>query len=410
MAFSNIFDPSRIAALASKSMESNSSDVARVLSRKHLGLEDFATLISPAATSQLELLCARSSGLTRRRFGRAIRLFAPLYLSNECINICRYCGFSGDNPIRRVTLAIDDVVQEAQELVMMGFRNLLLVSGEHPKFVSNGYLEHCLIALRPIIPSLSIEVAPMEIDAYGRLVAAGSEGLVVYQETYDRDAYSKVHISGPKRDFDWRLDSVERGYEAGFRRLGIGALFGLSPWREEAIGLASHALHLLKYCWKSHITLSLPRLRPCAGSFQSSEVLPDQEFTQLIAALRLLLPDVGIVLSTREPAWLREGLIPLGVTLISAGSHTEPGGYTGAGKDKVILKTRASASIMESSDQTKPATQTRTTATEQFNIADERSPAEMAEVLVKLGLDPVWKDWDQTLTPEGERDYQSTPR
>ena len=292
-------------------------------------------MISPAGADQLETLAGHSKALTQQRFGRAIRLFAPLYLSNECINNCAYCGFSRDNPILRVTLEPEEVMTEAQALAEQGFRNVLLVAGEHPKFVSNGYVEQCIRILHETLPSLSLELGPLETEAYQPLVTAGAEGLVVYQETYDRNAYRVHHTAGPKKDFDWRLATPERAYAAGFRRLGIGALFGLSDWRTEAIALAAHAEWLLKHCWKAQLTLSLPRLRPCAGSFDPIDPISDRDLTQLICALRLFLPDVGIVLSTREPATLRNGLIPLGVTLMSAGSHTEPGGYTGAGSDKL---------------------------------------------------------------------------
>ena len=200
-------------------------------------------------------------------------------------------------------------------------------------------------------PSLAFHwsLAHWKPKTYQPLVTAGADGLVVYQETYDRNAYRVHHTAGPKKDFNWRLATPERAYAAGFRRLGIGALFGLSDWRTEAIALAAHAEWLLKHCWKAQLTLSLPRLRPCAGSFEPIAPLSDRDLTQLICALRLFLPDVGIVLSTREPASLRNGLIPLGVTLMSAGSHTEPGGYTGAGSDKLHKTDRGKLITLQSS-------------------------------------------------------------
>jgi 2-iminoacetate synthase len=317
-------------------------------------------------------------------------LFAPLYLSNECINNCSYCGFSRDNAILRVTLSLDEVRQEAAALATQGFRNVLLVAGEHPKFISNGYLRDCVAALHESVPSLSLELGPMEEAEYRPLAAAGAEGLVVYQETYDREAYAEFHTSGPKRDFDWRLATAERAYTAGFRRLGIGALFGLSDWRAEAIALAAHAQWLLRHCWKAQITLSLPRLRPCAGSFEPRETLSNRELTQLICALRIFLPDVGLVLSTREPAALRDGLIPLGITMMSAGSHTEPGGYTGAGRENLHHTERGR--IVEL------AQESSEWATPQFEIADERTPKAVAAQISALGYEPVWKDWDTALT------------
>jgi 2-iminoacetate synthase len=374
------------------------ADVSRVLSRGPQSLKDFATLLSPAASARLEELCQRSQALTRRRFGRVIRLFAPLYLSNECINNCAYCGFSRDNPILRVTLSVDDTVREAKALAAQGFRNILLVAGEHPRFVSNGYMADCTRAVADVVPSVSLEVGPMETDEYRPIVDAGAEGLVVYQETYDRDIYARMHTAGPKRNFDWRLECPERAYAAGFRRLGIGALYGLSDWRTEALSLAAHASYLLRHCWKAMLTLSFPRLRPCAGDFQPLTHLGDRDLAQLVAAFRLFLPDAGLVLSTREPARLRDGLLGLGFTHASAGSHTEPGGYTGAGDERLHQTVRGR--VVEADPvalaRRNPARTTR--ATGQFDIADDRSPAEVAEALRRLGYEPVWKDWDGAIT------------
>jgi 2-iminoacetate synthase len=341
----------------------------------------------------------RSQQLTQQRFGKVIRLFAPLYLSNECINNCQYCGFSRGNPILRVTLSVSEVASEAQALKTQGFRNILLVAGEHPKFVSNGYLEECVRVLHGSFPSISLEVGPMETEDYRPMVAAGAEGLVVYQETYDRGVYRQMHTAGPKRDFDWRLLTPERAYAAGFRRLGIGALYGLSDWRLEAIAVAAHAQYLLRHCWKAQLTISLPRLRPCAGEFQPLTQLDDRELVQLVCAFRLMFPDVGLVLSTREPASLRNGLIPLGITLMSAGSHTEPGGYTGAGRPRVHRTERGRIRELTSgSSEWAPMDQPAATATGQFDIADERSAQEVADLIRRLGYEPVWKDWDTALT------------
>ncbi len=353
-------------------------------------LRRFATLLEPKDDAQLEAMAQESALLTRRNFGNAIRLFAPLYLSNECINNCAYCGFSRDNAILRVTLEIESVVREARHLTAEGFRNVLLVAGEHPKFVSNGYLERCVRALAPEVPALALEVAPMETAEYAPLVAAGAEGLVVYQETYDRTTYAELHTAGPKRDFDWRLACPERAYNAGFRRIGIGALFGLCEWRREAMALAAHLEHLLRRCWKAQFTISLPRLRPCAGEFQPKHSLPDREFVQLVCAMRICFPHTGIVLSTREPAALRDALVPLGITMMSAGSHTEPGGYTGEGKNDLHLTVRGRRVETEGCGHDQ-------NATEQFQIADTRTPAEIAELLRGRGFEAVWKDWDQAI-------------
>lgn len=407
MSFVDEFNTLPVESLMRLADHADAQSVRRVLARDRVTLTDFARLLGPAGADDLEALCRRSQNLTRQRFGKVIRLFAPLYLSNECINNCQYCGFSRDNAILRVTLSTEEVLTEARALKGQGFRNLLLVSGEHPKFVSNGYMEACVRAVREEIPGVSLEVGPMETEEYRPLARAGAEGLVVYQETYDREIYARMHTSGPKRNFDWRLETPERAARAGFRRLGIGALFGLGNWRREALSLAAHALHLLRHCWKAQLTVSLPRLRPCAGSFAPLAEFTDRDLVQLVAALRLLLPDVGIVLSTREPAGLRDGLIPLGVTMISAGSHTEPGGYTGAGRENLHLTRRGRILPAQPGPEPEPGpdgdvaganhNSDGSGATEQFHIADRRTPAEVAEQLRRMGYEPVWKDWDASL-------------
>ncbi|CAN5520910.1 2-iminoacetate synthase ThiH [soil metagenome] len=354
-------------------------------------VREFERLIAPQSDAEFEARAQQSRTLTRQNFGRTMRLFAPLYLSNECINNCRYCGFSRDNPILRVTLDLEQVVKEARHLAAEGFRQVLLVAGEHPKFVSGSYLSDCVRALAADFSSIAIEVGPMETAEYQGVVAAGAEALVVYQETYDRGIYSEMHTSGPKRDFDWRLDCAERGYAAGFRRIGIGALFGLAPWHEEAIALAAHVEYLLRRCWQAQISVSLPRLRPAAGGFKPAFPMSDRELAQLICALRITFPQLGIVLSTRERASLRDALVPLGITMMSAGSHTEPGGYTGQGTENLHMTVRGRIVAPEydgGADQL---------ATGQFEISDERSPAEIAASLRQRGLEPVWKDWDQAL-------------
>jgi len=371
--------------------------VRGVLAKCRVTLADFASLISPAASELLEPLCRRSQTLTQQRFGKVIRLFAPLYLSNECVNNCQYCGFSRDNPIFRVTLSVDEVLREARALKDLGFRNILLVAGEHPRFVSRKYLTDCVRALHDEFPGISLEVGPMEAEDYRPIVRAGAEGLVVYQETYDRAIYAQLHSAGPKRDFNWRMETPERAYAAGFRRLGIGALFGLADWRFEALCVAAHADYLLRNCWKAQLTISLPRLRPCAGEFQPLTRMTDRDLAQLVCAFRLTFPDAGLVLSTREPAKLRDGLVPLGITLMSAGSHTEPGGYTGAGKEHLHQTVRGRIVELGASEWA-TSNNIERHATGQFDIADERSPREVADLIRRLGYEPVWKDWDAALS------------
>ena len=274
----------RWTALVKKSLATGTAAAREAAGKNKISLADFAALISPAGSEILETLGRRAHAMTQQRFGKTIRLFAPLYLSNECINNCSYCGFSRDNPILRVTLSLDEVRREAQALKEQGFRNLLLVAGEHPKFVSNGYLRDCIAALHADWPSISLEVGPMETEDYRPLVAAGADGLVVYQETYDRKVYAEMHTAGPKRNFDWRLETPERAYAAGFRRLGISPLYGLADWRFEALSAAAHADYLLRNCWKAALTISTVRMRPCAGEFEPLTHISDRELAQLICA------------------------------------------------------------------------------------------------------------------------------
>jgi 2-iminoacetate synthase len=358
-----------LAGLRARCRNATPADVDRALARPagKRDLVDFAALISGAAAPRLEEMAAAAHRLTIRRFGRTVHLFAPLYLSNECVSVCTYCGFSAGNEIARRTLSVGEVVTEGRELVRLGFRHLLLVAGEHARIVSKDYLVDCVRALAPFVPSLSVEVQVWDSATYRRLVESGCDGLVVYQETYDEDTYRDVHLKGKKRNGDWRLAAPDRGAEAGMRRLGIGALLGLhADWRYEALAVAAHARALIRRWWRCEVSVALPRLRPAAGGFEAADPLSDPDFVQLLCAFRLVLPDVGISLSTRERAVFRDGLVPLGVTQMSAGSHTEPGGYA------------------EASD-----------AEPQFEIADDRSPAEVAAALRAAGYDPVWKDWQR---------------
>jgi len=357
-------------------------------------MKRFERLLAEETSAPLEEMARQSQLLTRRHFGRTMRLFAPLYVSNECVNNCSYCGFSRDAAIMRTTLTIDQVVREAKHLHGLGFRNVLLVGGEHPKFVSEGYLQDCLDALKPFIPTLGLEVGPMEDDQYADIVEHGAEGLVVYQESYHRETYEKLHTAGPKRRMDWRMNCPERAYAGGFRRIGIGALFGLADWKFEAMALCAHLEYLYKHCWKAQFTVAFPRMRPYAGNYEytpnANFYLPDKAFVRLITAFRIIFPQVGIVVSTREPASLRDAIATLGVTSMSAGARTEPGGYTGAGHDDVHLTIKGRRVEIEGKTGCEKAT-------EQFQITDHRSPAEVAAALRARNLDPVWKDWDESL-------------
>ncbi|MFP3870612.1 MAG: 2-iminoacetate synthase ThiH, partial [Syntrophobacteria bacterium] len=302
-------------------------DVERALASRKVGLAELVRLLSPAAAAFLEEMARQAHRITQQRFGQVISLFAPLYLSNVCTSCCVYCGFNVRNSVRRLTLPVDQAEAEAMYLYEQGFRHILLVSGDAPRVVSMEYLLGVIERLHRFFASIAIELYPMDTEAYRKMIAHGVDGLVVYQETYNEKRYKEVHLGGRKKDYHWRLETPDRGGEAGFRRIGIGALLGLSNWRVDGFYLALHARYLLRRFWQSHLGISFPRLRPAAGGYQPACPVSDRDMVQLMTALRLFLPDAGLVLSTRESPYFRDHLIPLGITSMSAGSRTEPGGY-----------------------------------------------------------------------------------
>jgi 2-iminoacetate synthase len=367
--FQELLDAIDLHRWRERSVATTRAEVARALSSPLPVLDRMAALVSPVAQEEfLEELAERSHRLTVQRFGRVLQMYAPLYVSNECVDTCTYCGFSRGNPMPRITLDRDEVEREADVLLEEGFRHVLLVSGEHPKIVSTGYLTAMVRRLRPKFASISIEVAPQDEEGYRELVAAGVDSLALYQETYDRDVYAAVHVAGRKKNYDWRLAAPERAARAGMKRIGIGALLGLGDWRHDALAVALHADWLQRRCWRSVITVSVPRLRAAIGAIEAPSPVDDRSLAQYVCALRLCLPDAGIVLSTRELAPLRDGLVRIGVTQLSAGSRTEPGGYQNPDPDA-----------------------------EQFEIADTRSTQAVAARLTELGYEVVWKDWEATL-------------
>lgn len=341
-------------------------DVERALSVERLRHEEFMALLSPAAAPFLEQMAARSHKITRQRFGNNILMYAPLYLSNLCTNGCLYCGFNAANQVPRQTLTLDEIEREARVLHQRGFRHILLVTGEAPGSVDNRYLAAAVHRLTALFSSISIEVYPMDESGYSQMVDAGVDGLTIYQETYDRSLYREVHPFGKKRDFDFRLQAPERGGAAGLRKIGIGALLGLGNFRTEGFFTGLHALYLSRHYWRTHLSVSFPRMRPAEGSFSPRNPVSDREFVQLICALRLLIPDAGLVLSTRESAQLRDNLLPLGITQMSAGSCTAPGGY--AAEEESVR---------------------------QFVIDDDRTAEEVETMIHGKGYEAVWKDWDR---------------
>ncbi len=344
-------------------------DVTRALTRERLTGEDLAALLSPAASSRLEEMAQAALSQTRRYFGRVIGLYAPIYLSNVCTSDCIYCGYAkrSGSPGLRLTLKPAEIHTECRLLAEYGFQNILLLTGDAPHIAPPRYLVEAVDLAREYFSSVSVEVYALDQEDYRQLVAAGLEGVTLYMETYHRDTYSRVHLCGRKRDYEYRLGAIERAGRAGARRLGIGALLGLYDWQVDGFWTALHARYLQRECWQSAISVSFPRLKVSTPRFTVPHLLTDREFVQLMLATRLFLPEAGINLSTREPADLRNGLIPLGVTMISAGSSTRPGGYS----------------------------QDRANILEQFATVDNRTPAEVTEAIRRAGYEPVWKDFDK---------------
>ncbi|MHC4418828.1 MAG: radical SAM protein [Planctomycetota bacterium] len=280
------------------------NDVETALSEPagYYNFEKLLALVSPAAEDYLEDMAQLARQLTIQRFGKTIRLYAPLYLSNFCVNSCRYCGFNRQSRFERKRLTVDEAVAEANIIASEGFSDILLVSSEDREFVSVEYLAELAEKLREKFGFISMEVYAMSGNEYAKLFASGIEGVTLYQETYDREAYRYFHLAGPKSDCDDRLQAPDRIATAGMRELGLGVLLGLTDWRVETLALAEHAHYLMKRYWQSHVSFSFPRLRPAYAveSSQFKHLLSDTNLAQMIMALRLCFADAGLVLSTRD--------------------------------------------------------------------------------------------------------------
>lgn len=340
-------------------------DVEEALHKSVRNLEDFKALISPAALPYLEPMAKISQILTQKRFGKTIQMYIPLYLSNECNNICTYCGFSLDNKIRRKTLSPIEIMQEVGIIKNMGYDHILLVSGEANLTVGVDYFKQVLNLVRPHFSHISMEVQPLDQGDYEELIPLGLNTVLVYQETYHQADYKKHHPKGKKSNFWYRLETPDRLGKANIHKMGLGVLIGLEDWRTDNFFTALHLDYLEKAYWQTKYSLSFPRLRPFSGGLEPKMVMSDKELVQLICAYRIFNEEVELSISTRESESFRNNIIPLGVTSMSAGSKTNPGGYYA---DVESL--------------------------EQFEISDERSPKQIAEIISDKGYEPVWKDWD----------------
>ena len=366
--FYELFSQSNWAQTQHSIYQKTSKEVKDTLSKTYRNLEDFKTLISPAAEPYLKTLSQRSHQQTLLRFGKTIQMFVPLYLSNECKNICTYCGFSMNNKVPRKTLSDSEILQEVQAIKNMGYEHILIVTGEDNQTVGIPYLSHAIDLIKPHFAQVSLEVQPLESHEYQLLVSKGLHTVLVYQETYRKKTYKHYHPKGKKSLFEYRLNTPDRLGKAGIYKMGLGCLLGLEDWRTDSFFVAMHLNYLEKKYWQSKFSVSFPRLRPHLGNFKSKQTITDKHLIQLICAYRLCFPDLELSLSTREPASLRNELIKLGITSISAGSQTQPGGYVNPSSEL-----------------------------EQFSIDDQRSPQEMSQYIESQGYETVWKDWDTIL-------------
>ena len=367
--FSDLLKGYDFGAMTARINDVTRSEALAVMAKEVIGTDDLPALFSEAAAEFLEGMAIRAAKITRDRFGNVMQLYSPLYLSNECDNSCLYCGFSRrNNHLLRRTLSLSEAEDELKAIEAMGVRHILFVCGEAPRKVTVQYLIDILKIAGGYFSFKGVEIYPLDENGYMALVDAGANGVTVYQETYNSARYAEVHPSGRKKDMTWRLDALDRGGRAGMRTLGVGALLGLDDPRTDAFFVAAQAAYLAKTYWRSHITISFPRMRPAEGCLVTPVKVDDKMFVQFILAARLALPEAGIVVSTRENALLRDNLAGLGATQMSAASVTTPGGYA-AKKDSAV----------------------------QFQVEDNRSVAEFASMLAEKGFTPVMKDWDKEL-------------
>jgi len=368
--FKDVFEQYSWEQSKEKIYAATAKDVERALTASQRSLDDFMALVSPAAAAYLEDMAKLSNQLTLQRYGKVIQMYVPLYLSNECNNICTYCGFSYDNKVKRKTLSPMEIMQEVAVIKDMGYNHVLLVTGEANQTVHVDYFEKVLNLIKPHFSHISMEVQPMDVADYERLIPLGLNTVLVYQETYHQEDYRKHHPKGKKSNFDYRLETPDRLGAAGIHKMGLGVLIGLEDWRTDSFFTALHLSYLEKRYWQSKYSLSFPRLRPFSGGLEPKVNMNDRELVQLICAYRIFNQEVELSLSTRETIAFRNNVLKLGITSMSAGSKTNPGGYA-----------------------------VEPESLEQFEISDERSAKEIADMIRIAGYEPVWKDWDSVLNP-----------
>ena len=351
------------------------ADVEAALHKEYLDVEDFKALISPAAQPYLEVMARLSQQYTLQRFGKTISMFVPLYITNSCTNFCIYCGFNHNNPMSRIILTEEEIVNEYKAIKKLApFENLLLVTGENPAKAGVPYIERALQLAKPYFSNLQIEVMPLKAEEYERLTHSGLNGVICFQETYNKANYNIYHPKGMKSKYDGRVNAFDRMGQAGVHKIGMGVLIGLEDWRTDVTMMAYHLRYLQKHYWKTKYSVNFPRMRPSEGHFQPNVVMSDRELAQVTFAMRIFDHDVDISYSTRESAQFRNNMATLGVTTMSAESKTEPGGYF-----------------------------TYPQSLEQFHVSDERTAVQVERDLKALGREPVWKDWDESFDRKAQQ-------
>jgi 2-iminoacetate synthase len=343
------------------------ADVRRALAKELLNIDDFMALISPAAIPYLDTMANLSRKYTLERFGKTISMFIPLYLTNSCRNHCIYCGFNAKNPNKRIILTEGEIINEYKAIKKLApFENLLLVTGENPATAGVPYIARALDLAKDYFSNLKIEVMPLQTEEYATLTEHGLNGVICFQETYNKARYTVYHPKGMKSNFEWRLNGFDRMGQAQVHSIGLGALIGLEEWRTEMAMMAYHLRYLQKHYWKTKYSVNFPRLRAAEnGGFRPNVIVSDKELAQLTFAFRIFDHNVDISYSTRENASFRNNMATLGVTTMSAESKTEPGGYY-----------------------------SHPNTLEQFHVSDERTALQVEQALKVLGREPVWKDWD----------------
>jgi 2-iminoacetate synthase len=351
--------------------------VAAAIRAETVTEREFAALISPRADARLEEMAARSQRLTRGHFGRTVALYAPLYLSNYCTGGCSYCGFASDRQQPRHRLDRAAIENEVAALKSRGIEDVLLLTGERAPQADYEFLRECVALIAPHFHSVSVEAFAMTEPEYRGLVEAGCIGITLYQETYQPTTYLEVHRWGEKRDYLYRLDAPARALAAGMRVFGVGALLGLADYRFEVLALFRHVQYLRRRFWRSGLSISFPRICHEVGEFAPAEGVGDRTLVRLICAFRIAFPDIPLVLSTREAAAFRDGMVGIGISRMSVDSRTTVGGYDACDTEEC------------SRDEG------------QFDISDDRDVPTFCGAMRERGFEPVFKNWDAI--------FQNTP-